>query len=539
MLVSIVMIYRECLAQLQNTLESFRLHGYGEDVEVIIVDDASVDRPLSVNVSDYSFPIKTLRVDPTNRWYENQCVPFSLGADQASGECLVFQQAECIHLDNLVDTISSTVDAFSFVAFSCFSSMDNGAGSGDVLTSELLQHYREIPERSGSVLWLTRNDRYPDSFFLCSAIMHETYKSIGGFDRRYAPNRGSADKAFVHDLIQKHIRVSIADDATVFFQVNRFNDPTCESERNQYYYELVTRGGAPHSFFLWVSAIDTFFGSRYRLHRAVAGIQRQIKRIVKRVRVVRMRVVSMLTRRLYEPLMGSFSITDIPVVINNRNRNTSLKTLVDWLLSAGMRNIIVLDNESTYPPLLEYYRSLVEHPHVTVQYLRENVGADALWQVPLYSKLKSSFYIYTDSDVVPITECPTDVVEILLGYLQQYKRYQKIGLGLVVDDLPDSFEKKEQVVRTESALLNSPIIPHQLYDAPVDTTFALYAPFQKGGAKLRAMRTGFPYMIKHLPWYQDSSNPTTEEEYYRRHANSYSSMYRNTNLKGFRKQRKL
>ena len=49
---------------------------------------------------------------------------------------------------------------------------------------------------------------------------------------------------------------------------------------------------------------------------------------------------------------------DIPIFINARDRLGVMKKLIDWLLNAGYRNLIILDNNSTYPPLLEYYSAL-------------------------------------------------------------------------------------------------------------------------------------------------------------------------------------
>lgn len=46
---------------------------------------------------------------------------------------------------------------------------------------------------------------------------------------------------------------------------------------------------------------------------------------------------------------------DIPIIINNYNRLTMLKKLIDSLTSRGYTNIVILDNQSAYPPLLEWY----------------------------------------------------------------------------------------------------------------------------------------------------------------------------------------
>lgn len=55
-----------------------------------------------------------------------------------------------------------------------------------------------------------------------------------------------------------------------------------------------------------------------------------------------------------------------------------------------------------------------------------------------------------------------------------------------------------------------------VFEASIDTTFALYRPFCYGKASpyKEAYRTGYPYLIKHLPWYIDSSNLNEEDTFY-------------------------
>src|ERR1019366_9044842 len=104
------------------------------------------------------------------------------------------------------------------------------------------------------------------------------------------------------------------------------------------------------------------------------------------------------------------SAEDIPVYITNRDRLTTTKDLVNWLKSAGTRRIIILDNASSYPPLLEYYKVLPDG--VTVHLLGRNLGPWAFWQEGLH-RLQSTPYVVTDSDLVPASECPKDLVSKL------------------------------------------------------------------------------------------------------------------------------
>jgi hypothetical protein len=201
----------------------------------------------------------------------------------------------------------------------------------------------------------------------------------------------------------------------------------------------------------------------------------------------------------------------IPVIINNYNRYECLVQLVAWLEKVGMTNIHILDNDSSYPPLLEYY---ARTPYRVVR-LGRNVGYKALWTTPVWNEFKNDYYIYTDPDVLPWEQCPDDFIEHFFRTLNAQPAYGKVGFGLKIDDLPDHYAHKAKVVTWEQKFWQQEIAPG-LYDAKVDTTFALYRPRAEGGHWCTAIRTGPPYVARHLPWYADSAHPNEEDEFYAR-----------------------
>lgn len=213
----------------------------------------------------------------------------------------------------------------------------------------------------------------------------------------------------------------------------------------------------------------------------------------------------------------------IPVVINNRNRYTYLLQLITWLEKAGMQNIIILDNDSTYPQLLDYY-SVTKHRVVK---LNANVGHLALWKSPLWEEIQSRYYIYTDPDVVPAENCPADMPGYLLEQLKKYSAIEKIGLGLKIDDLPDHYSNKLKVIEWESKYWKNAVAPG-IYNAEVDTTFALYRPFTDGKTWVApAYRTGEPYVAYHMPWYENTADPGEENLYYAKHSRAGASHWTN------------
>jgi hypothetical protein len=205
---------------------------------------------------------------------------------------------------------------------------------------------------------------------------------------------------------------------------------------------------------------------------------------------------------------------DIPIVINSRDRVTHLKALVTWFKTAGYRYIYILDNASTYGPCLEYYEQIEKD--VKVVHLGENMGSRALWHPECGYLLKQAPLILSDDDILPIEECPADL-SFLLKVTDRYGC--KAGLSLKMDDIPQHYKPHKMVKHWEKRHWKSPIQEMsdgrntvQLYDASVDTTFALI-PDSRPFA-YEAVRTGPPYTARHMPWYTDSAKPTAEDTYY-------------------------
>jgi hypothetical protein len=185
--------------------------------------------------------------------------------------------------------------------------------------------------------------------------------------------------------------------------------------------------------------------------------------------------------------------------------------LVNFLEKHGYSNIIILDNDSTYPPLLEWYSRTTHR----IVYLRRNAGHLALCECPLWNEIKTDYFVYTDPDVVPIAECPENFMEYFLSILKKNRRILKVGFSLKIDDLPDYYRKKNDVVAWESQFWQNKM-KNGNFLAPIDTTFALHRPFWMVGYvhHIRDCRTAYPYTARHMPWYEDSDNLSENMRYY-------------------------
>lgn len=203
----------------------------------------------------------------------------------------------------------------------------------------------------------------------------------------------------------------------------------------------------------------------------------------------------------------------IPIIINNFNRVTTLKKLISSLESRGYHNIYIIDNNSTYPPLLDYYKEC----SYKVFRLDQNIGTLALWKSGIFKQFRQNFFVYTDSDMMLIEQCPDDFMKFFLEKLKKYKLARKVGFSLKIDDIPEHNLLKPSILSHEGQFYNYYNEEDNLYRAPIGATFALYRPragYNHANNYIEIYRSGFPYMAYHLPWYQNSLAPEEEERYY-------------------------
>lgn len=204
---------------------------------------------------------------------------------------------------------------------------------------------------------------------------------------------------------------------------------------------------------------------------------------------------------------------EVQIIILSRDRVTPLCMLIEWLLEHGYKNLNILDNDSAYPPLLEYYEQL--DGLVTIYRTGKNLLSKALWCWTEAWKVVKPPFVYTDNDVVPTEDCPDNLIEFLLDTAERYGYPNKVGMSLKIDDIPDHYSQAEKVRTWEAqnwARKLGTFRDVEMYAAGVDTTFALYPRFMP--FSLSAIRVGEPYTARHMPWYMNSQNLTPEEQFY-------------------------
>ena len=194
--------------------------------------------------------------------------------------------------------------------------------------------------------------------------------------------------------------------------------------------------------------------------------------------------------------------------------------MVDKLLALNNNEeIIIIDNGSTYEPLLEWYYSIQDKVEVI---WGKNQGHLALWAIGLNKQLPELF-VYTDSDIELNADFPENWKQIMSNVYYKFG-FNKVGLGIKIDDIPDHYRYKNQVIRNEGRWwLNE--IDKDIYTADTDTTFCLIKNI--GDNPYKSVRVCSDNMIsRHAPWYINLDNLDEEEKFYlENHDNFFTTQY--------------
>jgi hypothetical protein len=202
----------------------------------------------------------------------------------------------------------------------------------------------------------------------------------------------------------------------------------------------------------------------------------------------------------------------VPVYVNVFNRLTTTKILVEQIAKLDNATPIIIDNDSTYPPLLSWYRTA---PCEVIR-LKENLGHHAPWLSGVVGSDDSDYYCVTDCDL-DLQGVPADVLTVLQSTFRWRRSPIKSGLALRVDDVPRT---QTQVLEWESRWWRRKCFADpRFYVAAIDTTFAMYRTSTPHRLAMKVpgifcVRLAGEYQARHVPWYCDPSRLTEEDQYY-------------------------
>jgi len=205
MKISVVASYfnrRQLLINTLNTI-SKTLHN---DYEVIVIDDASDDNHRIEDLVDtYSF-LKVIRVEKEDKWYINPCVPYNMGFKEVTGDVVIIQNPECLHVGDIIHHANSNIREGLYLSYSCYSANQDTTERFSQFDLSEENIHKEInfnnrmPSFDGDSAWYNHPTYRPVGYHFCSAIMKKDLDRIGGFDEKYAYGIGYDDDDFVRKV---------------------------------------------------------------------------------------------------------------------------------------------------------------------------------------------------------------------------------------------------------------------------------------------------------------------------------------------------
>ena len=202
----------------------------------------------------------------------------------------------------------------------------------------------------------------------------------------------------------------------------------------------------------------------------------------------------------------------IKCYIINYNRLSTLKGMIEYLIRENRIEIIVVDNKSTYQPLLDYYKSEDFNSKVQLLQMDKNYGYKVCWikkLIPINKK-----YIVTDSDLI-LDKIPENWLDMMLLGLERSPQHLKIGFSLSLDNIPNNNPLRADIISWEMQFWANDIGIG--FDSLIDTTFALYRENCLSHILGPAIRLHKPYMAIHEPWQKTPTTLTEEDRYYYSH----------------------
>lgn len=241
MKISIVSAYHNRRDLFINTLNSILLEKYDSELEIIIIDDGS---ELKHNLDDINslYPtldIKIIKINKDKKTWINPSIPFNIGFSKATGDVIIIQNPECLHMGNVIKTIENNIKDNTYIVMGCYAineketeqvnnlKYDNNYLKNIKNIIKPLQNRGAFDEKSSS--WYQHSMYRNQYLHFCSAIKRKDLDDLGGFDERFANGIGKDDREFVLRIQRKKMNIKVIDEP---FVIHQRHEPTKYFKKN-------------------------------------------------------------------------------------------------------------------------------------------------------------------------------------------------------------------------------------------------------------------------------------------------------------------
>lgn len=223
-MISIAMAYKNRRPQLIKTLESIESQSY-KDIEVIIIDDGS-DEEHKVADLKSKFPFVTVVVINDNP-YKNPCIVYNTAFSLCSGEVVIIQNPECLHVGELIQSVADNIDDSKYLSYACYNvtkdNLDRLYNSEDKkeFILSLPQSYNQ--SKGEAITWYNHSEYRKVDFHFTTAMTRKNLESLSGFDERFKHGMEYDDDEFRTRVIRKGLEIVNIDDP---FSIHQYHTST-------------------------------------------------------------------------------------------------------------------------------------------------------------------------------------------------------------------------------------------------------------------------------------------------------------------------
>ncbi|MGB8468139.1 MAG: FkbM family methyltransferase [Candidatus Babeliales bacterium] len=220
---------------------------------------------------------------------------------------------------------------------------------------------------------------------------------------------------------------------------------------------------------------------------------------------------------LFEPLNNGRLLLkeNMPAIIIGYQQVTYIRNMVKQL-EKYTKDIIVIDNASTFQPLLDYYKH-----EFTYTLLRQPINyGHMVYYSDFIQQLVGDVFILTDPDLEFNKRLPDDFIKTLMD-ISIYFNAGRVGFALAIsaNDLRRDVKVHGKIIKEweqqfwQQRVYYSPDRSLRLFRAAIDTTFCL---INKRCSSTKQIRIAGDFTCDHLPWhksYKESLLPGEDEAY--------------------------
>lgn len=245
-MISIVTAYFNRRKLLIRTLDSMTSNYGTIDFEFIVVDDGSEEEERLEDLQQIYPFLSVIRLEKSDKWYSNPCIPFNKGFEEAKGDKIILQNPECYHFDNILEYVDQHLKKNDYISFGCYS-LDKENTDDDVLffnrnnIISLIENNGHVVQTDGGLGWYNHSRYRPSSYHFCTAMMTSDLVDLGGFDPRYALGHGYDDDEFIFRVKQKRMHIKFVDTIKVIHQNHYVKQISIDEQKEKYKNEKSAR----------------------------------------------------------------------------------------------------------------------------------------------------------------------------------------------------------------------------------------------------------------------------------------------------------